>query len=237
MALLMVVCGYSGWLPYRYSTMSALLSSRYARAAARMSSGLRATSSPCTGNASQLSAPFSAAAAAAVGDIFTPTEEHRSLREMARGLTKEYVEPQATQMNREERFNDGLFRKFGEQGLLGLTVDERWGGSGGDATSVVIVHEEISASDPAFCLSYLAHSLLFANNLSYNGSDAQKERYLPRACTGELLGGMGMSEPGAGTDVLGMTTRAVRRGDYYELSGSKASSDHLHIYPQPSGLF
>lgn len=73
----------------------------------------------------------------------------------------------------------------------------------------------MSASDPAFCLSYLAHSLLFVNNLNWNGSHEQKQRYLPGACSGSVLGGMCMSEPGAGTDVLGMTTSATRDGDSY----------------------
>jgi alkylation response protein AidB-like acyl-CoA dehydrogenase len=92
----------------------------------------------------------------------------------------------------------------------------------GYAAAVAIVHEELSASDPAFCLSYLAHALLFVNNLNVNGSDAQRAAFLPRACAGELLCGMAMSEPGAGTDVLGMTTRATREpsGDYV-LTGTK----------------
>lgn len=123
------------------------------------------------------------------------------------------VEPQALQYNREERFNYPLFKKLGDLGLLGITADEKYGGSGMDATAVVIAHEELSASDPAFCLSYLAHTLLFVNNLNFNGSHEQKLRYLPKACTGELLGGMCMSEPEAGTDVLGMKTGAKLSAD------------------------
>lgn len=90
-----------------------------------------------------------------------------------------------------------------------------------DATAVCIVHEELSAADPAFTLSYLAHSMLFVNNLEMNGSDEQKQQYLPEACSGAKIGGMCMSEPGAGTDVLGMATNAKKDGDDYILNGSK----------------
>jgi len=94
-------------------------------------------------------------------------------------------------------------------GILGLTVDEDYGGTNFDATAVALVHEELSYADPAFCLSYLAHSLLFVNNLSVNGSHEQKQLFLPSACDGSRIGGMGMSEPNAGTDVLGMKTNAT----------------------------
>lgn len=103
-----------------------------------------------------------------------------------------------------------LFRKFGtnQLGILGLTVPDKYGGTEFDATAVALVHEELSYSDPALCLSYLAHSLLFTNNLAVNGNHEQKQCYLPGSCDGSLIGGMCMSEPGAGTDVLGMKTAA-----------------------------
>jgi isovaleryl-CoA dehydrogenase len=158
-----------------------------------------------------------------VGDIFTPTEEHGALRSTLRAFVEAEVEPQALAANRAEAFNVPLFRKLGDLGLLGITADEAHGGSGMDATAVVIAHEELAASDPAFCLSYLAHTLLFVNNLNFNGSEAQKAAFLPRACTGDLLGGMCMSEPGAGTDVLGMGTTAVavEGGAAWQLTGNK----------------
>lgn len=92
-----------------------------------------------------------------------------------------------------------------------------------DATAAVIAHEELSASDPAFCLSYLAHSMLFVNNLCQNGSHDLKMKYLPGACSGELIGGMGMSEPAVGTDVMGMSTTAVPNADgtEYTINGAK----------------
>jgi isovaleryl-CoA dehydrogenase len=90
-----------------------------------------------------------------------------------------------------------------------------------DAVAACIVHEELSAADPAFCLSYLAHSMLFVNNLEFNGNEEQRAKFLPDACSGERIGGMCMSEPNHGTDVLGMQTKAVRDGDSYVLNGTK----------------
>jgi isovaleryl-CoA dehydrogenase len=157
-----------------------------------------------------------------IGDIFTPKEEHAALRSMVRQFAETEVEKQALVFNREEKFNEPLFRRAGELGLLGLTADEKYGGSAQDATAVAIVHEELSASDPAFTLSYLAHSLLFVNNLNLNGSDAQKARVLPRACTGELLAGMGMSETSSATDALGMRSAAKQGADgTWTLNGGK----------------
>ncbi|PKN57635.1 MAG: isovaleryl-CoA dehydrogenase [Deltaproteobacteria bacterium HGW-Deltaproteobacteria-14] len=154
-------------------------------------------------------------------DLFNPTEEHLALRDMVRAFAEREVDPQAAEHDKHERFNLPLFRKLGELGLLGVTVEERWGGAGMDAVAAVIAHEELSAADPGFCLAYLAHSMLFANNLAHNGDDAQRGRLLPLACSGEILGGMAMSEPGAGTDVLGMQTRAVADGDDWVLDGAK----------------
>lgn len=156
-----------------------------------------------------------------MADLFNPTPEHLQLRETVRRFSETEILPQALEHDREERFNLGLFRKLGDLGLLGLTVDERYGGAGFDAVAATIVHEELSAADPGFTLSYLAHTLLFANNLHVNGNEEQKARILPDACSGAKIGGMCMSEPGAGTDVLGLSTRARRSGDGYVLDGSK----------------
>ena len=153
--------------------------------------------------------------------LFNPTEDHLALRQMVRQFTESEVDPQAEEYDREERFNIELFRKLGELGLLGVTVGEDYGGSGFDATAAVIVHEELSAADPGLCLAYLAHSMLFANNLNINGNEEQKHRIMPGCCDGTLVGGMAMSEPDAGTDVLGMKTTAERDGDDYVLNGAK----------------
>lgn len=150
-----------------------------------------------------------------LSSLFNPTEEHRALRDMLRTFVANEIEPQAQEYNRTETFNLPLFQKLGTVtpdglGLLGLTVPEEYNGTNFiDATAVMIVHEEMAYSDPAFCLSYLAHSLLFINNLAVNGSHDQKLQFLPEACDGSKIGGMCMSEPNAGTDVLGMKSNAT----------------------------
>jgi len=154
--------------------------------------------------------------------MFNPSLEHRALREMVASFVAAEVEPQALEYNRNEAFNHGLFRRAGELGLLGVTVDPEYGGAGMDATAACIVHEELSYADPAFCLSYLAHSQLFVNNLARNGTPEQMARLLPPTCSGEMIGGMGMSEPHAGTDVLGMKTKATKNADgSWVLNGAK----------------
>merc|ERR1712050_83251 len=122
--------------------------------------------------------------------IFSPTPEHQALREMVRSFAESEVEPQANEFNKAEKMNLPLFRKLGELGLLGVTVPEEYGGSGMDATAAVIVHEELAASDPGFCLAYLAHSMLFVNNLAQNGNEDQKRKFLPSAVDGSKACGM-----------------------------------------------
>ena len=141
-------------------------------------------------------------------DLANPSEEHQMLREMIRDFTQEFVEPQAHEYDKKEQFNIELFRELGELGLLGITVPEEYGGSGLDAVAATIAHEELSYSDAGFGLAYLAHSMLFVNNLAQNGSEEQKARILPKVCSGEWVGAMAMSEPDAGTDVLGLSTTA-----------------------------
>ena len=120
-------------------------------------------------------------------DIANPSEEHQMLREMVRDFVNENVEPQALEFDRDEKFNLDLLRSMGELGLLGITASEEYGGSGLDAVATVIVHEELSTSDPGFALAYLAHSMLFVNNLEFNGSDEQRSRILPKMCSGEWI--------------------------------------------------
>jgi isovaleryl-CoA dehydrogenase len=154
-------------------------------------------------------------------DAFNPTEEHAALRRTMREFVEREVDPQAAEHDRTESLNVALFKKLGDLGILGITVPEKFGGSGMDAVAAVIVHEELAAADPGFTLAYLAHSMLFVNNLYQNAGDAQRARYLPDACSGAKIGGMCMSEPAVGTDVLGMKTTATRRGDVYVLNGAK----------------
>jgi isovaleryl-CoA dehydrogenase len=150
-----------------------------------------------------------------------PTEEHRMLRHMVRDLVRDVVEPQAEEHDREGKLNVPLLRRCGELGLLGITIPAEHGGAGMDAVAAVIVHHELSKSDPGFALAYLAHSMLFVNNFYWAGNDEQRARYLPGVLTGEHIGAMGMTEPAAGTDVLGMRTTARQDGDRFILNGRK----------------
>jgi len=154
-------------------------------------------------------------------ELFAPTDEHRLLAQTVTDFVANEVGPQADVFNREERFNLALFRRAGELGLLGLTVPEADGGAGLDAVASVIVHEALSTADPGFCLAYLAHSILFVNNFARNASADQRRRVLPKVISGEWVGGMCMTEPEAGTDVLGMRSTAQRIGDHYVLNGRK----------------
>ncbi|MES2769919.1 MAG: acyl-CoA dehydrogenase family protein [Bdellovibrionota bacterium] len=154
-------------------------------------------------------------------DLYNPTEEHKMLRESVKSFVQSEVEPQAHKHDRDELFNLPLLRKLGELGLLGITTPEAYGGSGMDALAATIAHEEIAASDPGFCLAYLAHAMLCVNNIAMNANEEQKKRWLPKLCSGEWIGAMAMSEPDYGTDVLGMKSTAVLKGDHYILNGRK----------------
>lgn len=153
--------------------------------------------------------------------LFNPTDEHRMLRQTVADFARKEVDPQAATYDERGVLNVELFRKAGELGLLGITVPEEDGGAGLDALAAVIVHHELSKYDPGFCLAYLAHSMLFVNNFYHCSNAEQRERYLAKVISGEWIGGMGMTEPGAGTDVLGMTTTARRVGDSWVLDGTK----------------
>ncbi len=154
-------------------------------------------------------------------ELFNPSDEHRLLRQTVAEFARREVEPQAAQFDQKGELNVPLFRRLGELGLLGITVDIDDGGAGMDAVAAVIVNHELSKVDPGFCLAYLAHALLFVNNF-YNCSNAeQRGRYLDKVLDGEWIGGMGMTEPGAGTDVMAMRSTAVLDGDHYVLNGTK----------------
>ena len=155
-------------------------------------------------------------------DLANPTDEHRMLRELVRSWAEETLEPQAEHHDATESFNLDLLRSLGDMGLLGLTAGLDHGGADMDSVASVIVHEELAAVDPGFALAYLAHSLLFVNNVARNGSEDQKTRFLPKMCSGEWIGAMAMSEPDAGTDVLALGTHATQNdnGDWV-LNGRK----------------
>lgn len=145
--------------------------------------------------------------------LFNPTPEHFALRQAVRSFAQDKIAPGAKHRDAVEEFDMGLFKQCGDLGLLGVTVPEQYGGSELDAVAACIIHEELGAVDQGFCLSYLAHSMLFVNNLARNGSEEQKLKYLPEASAGSKIGGMCMSEASHGTDVLGSQTSAKRNAN------------------------
>src|SRR6476620_9325039 len=149
------------------------------------------------------------------------SEEHQMLQKTVRQFSKEELAPRIEKLDHEEGFNRESFLKMGELGLLGITVPEEDGGAGQDAVAATLVMEEMGAVDASTTLSYLAHSILCVNQIGKNCTPEQKKRFLPKLISGEWLGGMGMSEPDAGSDALGMKTKAVKQGDHYLVNGSK----------------
>ena len=154
-------------------------------------------------------------------DLLAPTPEHTLLAGTLREFVAREVEPQAAAHDRDETFNLALFRRAASLGLLGVTIGEEYGGAGLDATAAVQVYEALSTSDPGFALAVLSHAVLFTQNVNVNGNELQKKHVLPRAVSGQWLGGLCMTEPEVGTDVLAMRTRARRVGDVYVLDGTK----------------
>src|SRR4051794_32113671 len=143
------------------------------------------------------------------------------LRDSVRSFTSDNIAPVADEIDRSNTFPRQLWPQLGELGLLGITVEEEWGGAGLGYLAHCVAMEEISRGSGAIGLSYGAHSNLCVNQISRNGNAAQKQRYLPKLIAGEHVGALAMSEPNAGSDVVSMRTRADRRGDRYVLNGTK----------------
>ncbi|PPT59215.1 isovaleryl-CoA dehydrogenase [Xanthomonas arboricola] len=152
---------------------------------------------------------------------FALGEDIDLLRESVAAFASHHIAPLAAAADQDNVFPAQLWRLFGEQGLLGLTVEEEYGGSGMGYLAHVVAMEEISRAGGAIGLSYGAHSNLCLNQLRKNATPEQKQRYLPRLCTGEHVGALAMSEAGSGSDVVSMKLRADARGDRYVLNGSK----------------
>ncbi|HET6221936.1 MAG TPA: acyl-CoA dehydrogenase family protein, partial [Dongiaceae bacterium] len=158
------------------------------------------------------------------------------LRETVADFTAVEIAPRAAEIDRKNEFPMDLWRKLGDLGLLGITVDEEYGGAGMGYLEHVVAMEEVSRGSASVGLSYGAHSNLCVNQLRRNGSEAQKRKYLPKLISGEHVGALAMSEPGSGSDVVSMRTRADRRGDRFVLNGGKmwitngSDADVLVVY-------
>jgi isovaleryl-CoA dehydrogenase len=148
-------------------------------------------------------------------------ENANMLRETVRAFSENEIAPRAAEIDRTNTFPRDLWEPMGALGLHGITVEEEWGGAGLGYLEHCVAMEEVSRASASVGLSYGAHSNLCVNQIRRNGGDEQKRRYLPKLISGEHVGALAMSEAGAGSDVVSMTTRAERRGDRYILNGAK----------------
>lgn len=148
-------------------------------------------------------------------------EDIDMLRETVRRFSEAEIAPRANAIDKNNEFPMDLWQKMGELGVLGITVSEEFGGSNMGFLAHVIAMEEISRASASVGLSFGAHSNLCVNQISKNGTDEQRSNYLPKLCTGEHIGALAMSEPGAGSDVVSMTLKAEKHGDVFVLNGTK----------------
>ncbi|MDI6751009.1 MAG: isovaleryl-CoA dehydrogenase [Rhodocyclaceae bacterium] len=171
-----------------------------------------------------------------IGLNFQLGEEIDMLRDTVRAFATNEIAPRAAQIDRDNEFPADLWQKFGDLGLLGLTVPEVDGGTGMGYLAHIVAMEEISRASASVGLSYGAHSNLCVNQIRRNGTPAQKARYLPKLISGEHVGALAMSEPNAGSDVVSMKLRADKKGDRYVLNGNKmwitngGDADTLVVY-------
>jgi isovaleryl-CoA dehydrogenase len=152
---------------------------------------------------------------------FNFSDQHIMLRESIRNFAAKEIWPIAEHIDEEDKWPDGMWQKLANMGIMGITVNEEYGGAGADLISAIIVLEELSKASPAIALSWGAHANLCCNNLNHNASPNQKSKYLPPLCTGQHIGALGLTEPNAGSDAVNIQTVAVRKGDHYVVNGTK----------------
>src|SRR5664279_3626925 len=148
-------------------------------------------------------------------------EDIDMLRDTVHAFAASEIAPRAAEIDRANEFPADLWRKFGALGLLGITIGEEYGGTAMGYLAHIVAMEEISRASASVGLSYGAHSNLCVNQINRNGTIEQKNKYLPKLISGEHVGALAMSEPGAGSDVVSMRLRADRKGDHYVLNGNK----------------
>jgi isovaleryl-CoA dehydrogenase len=152
---------------------------------------------------------------------FQLTDEQRMIKETVYKWSVQELGPLQEKIDEEDWFPPDFFKKCADIGILGITMDEKYGGLGGDVLMQALAIEEMSRICPALAMSYGAHSNLCANNIHKNANEALKEKYLPPLISGEKIGALGLTEPNAGSDAMSLRTRAVKKGDKYILNGSK----------------
>ncbi|XP_001607123.1 isovaleryl-CoA dehydrogenase, mitochondrial [Nasonia vitripennis] len=156
-------------------------------------------------------------------NVFGLSEQQKELRNLVFNFAQKELAPKAAEIDKKNHFDElrPFWRELGKLGLLGITVKEDYGGTGGGYLDHVVIQEELSRASAAISLSYGAHSNLCVNQIHRNGTEEQKHKYLPKLCSGEHIGALAMSEPGAGSDVVSMKLKAEKKGDYYLLNGNK----------------
>lgn len=152
---------------------------------------------------------------------FELTREQKMIKKNVREFMRKEIAPIAEELDREAHLPEGIWKTLGDLGLLGIGIPEEYEGSGMDKFTFTLVVEEIARVCPGIALSYVAHSNLCAHNISHNASVDIKQKFLPGLCTGDLIGCLGITEPDAGSDAVGIQTTADRDGDHFILNGSK----------------